>query len=82
MGGVDAYGRQSLRISDWNLYYDTMLEIIDPERGIVLGSKRLSPACWGFVGEGLMFSNVYQENVIPRVAVWEATIEGQGRKEK
>jgi len=70
--GTDGYGRPTLLISDFNTHFDTMLEVIDPERGVVLASERLSPVFWGFTSEGFLYSTLYEDGVVPVVEVWEA----------
>jgi len=47
----DEAGRVTYRPSDYRKLYDSMIEIIAPETGVVLVSQRLDDYVWGFVGD-------------------------------
>lgn len=77
--GRDPYGRERPMVKDWNRYYDTMLEVIDPRTGTVVAAKRHPRAAWGLTRDGHLITHVFSEEGTPFVEVLEARLtQGKG----
>ena len=61
-------------VDDWNLYRDSILEVIDPRRGVVIASKRFDPQFFGFTRQGMPYAMVYRDGVFPTVQVWDVKL--------
>jgi len=68
--GKDPYGRSTMVVDDFNKYYDSIVEVIDPVRGHVVGHARLDQSVTGFAGEGLVVTRELRGDGYPVVVVW------------
>ena len=50
--GTDPYGRPAMRVEDHNKYEDPRIEVIDPEKGLVLGSVTIDESARSFTKRG------------------------------
>jgi hypothetical protein len=64
-------------IGEWDGYHDTIVEVIDPERGEVIASTRIDQRLWSL--DGRMFGASYfeEDGVYPRIEVWRFTLDVQ-----
>ncbi|MDP2956353.1 MAG: hypothetical protein Q8N53_08020 [Longimicrobiales bacterium] len=69
------------RVVNYNKFYDTILEVIDPEKGEVLASRRVDPFLEHFLGGGLMASYREDESGWPFVQVWRISMDHSGKEE-
>ena len=65
-------GGTRLVSTDDNLAYDTVLEVIDPARGVVVASGRHASAIWAFTNEGHLVFHRFLEDGTPVCEVWRA----------
>lgn len=69
-GGSDHGGR----IDDWNLYYDTILEVINPESGELIQSQRFPLAFSNFVDDDLIGAVELTDAAVPILSVWRVRL--------
>jgi hypothetical protein len=62
-------GPHGYTVADYDGYRDTVIEVIDPERGRVLASRRF-PLGVEFIGEGKLGGVVAGQDDVPYYAVW------------
>lgn len=64
-------------ITNMKRAFDTIIEVIDPDSGRILGSQRLSVPVQGFVDDG----RVYAIEITPigdyRISVWDLGLPGR-----
>lgn len=58
------------RVVDWNAYYDTVIEVIDPDTGRLLQTTRLPLAFNAFVDDDLISTVVLDEAAVPHLTIW------------
>jgi len=58
---------------DRSSVYDTVLEVIDPKRSVVVGETRIDAAVRRFTPGGLMYTLEESENLEPYVRVWRVS---------
>jgi hypothetical protein len=63
------------RVTEYNLYYDTVIEVIDPQRNRVLASGRLDDRVGGFTSTGEFWTESYYESGSPVVHLYKGTFE-------
>lgn len=68
--GFDPYGRRTDVVQDLNRYYDTVVEVIDPERKAVVGRANMDENVQGFAGNGFVFTYELRGEGYPVVSVW------------
>lgn len=72
----DGYDGAQWIVGDYDLFYDTVVEVIDPEAGEVIASGRFDPWFQNFVDEGLVASYVpHRPGEGPRIRVWELSLQ-------
>ena len=72
--GTDLYGRPAMRVHDHNKHRDTRIEVIDPERGLVLGSVTIDERVKSFTRTGELLTHGFREGLFPVVIVLEARL--------
>ena len=73
-GRFDREGKPRMGVDDFSRYYDTVIEVIDPEHATVIASSRMDAAIVDFTRDGLLFSQSYTEDSVPCVEVWRGMI--------
>ena len=71
----DPYGRVVQRVANSTAYFDTMVEVIDPKSGRVVGSARMDKAAIRFSSDGKIIT--YDDSSPsgePLVEMWEARL--------
>lgn len=68
--GSDPYGRARLVVEDLNAYYDGLVEIIGPVRGVVVARTRFDQRVRGFPGDGLVFVQRTVPPGYPVASIW------------
>lgn len=53
--------------------YDTVIEVIDPKRSVVVGETTIDAVVRGFTPRGLMYAVEQSENLEPYVRVWRVS---------
>jgi hypothetical protein len=61
-------------VDDGNALYDTVVEVIDPDRGRVVATGRHPFAAWGFTNCGRLIFHRYLPDMTSRVEIWAAGI--------
>lgn len=74
--GKDPYGRPTERVQNPQDYYDTVIEVIDPERSEVVASVRVDEPIKGFTSSGLFFSLGLSRVGSPVIHVFRVTLPG------
>jgi len=62
------------RVTERNVYYDTLIEVIDPKRNRVVASARVDDLVMGFTSTGEFWTYSYSETGSPVVHVYSATL--------
>ena len=75
--GFDPYGREAERVKDQNLFFDTVIEVIDTDLGTVLGSVRMDAAVLSFTEEGRIVTYRFEEGLVPTIEVFEVQVTDQ-----
>jgi hypothetical protein len=68
------YFQGQARVTEHNLYFDTVLEVIDPQRNTVLASGRLDDRVQGFTSTGEFWTYSYHDSGSPVVHVYSAVL--------
>lgn len=71
--GTDPYGRGAKVVSDIHGYYDTIIEIVDPSLGQVVGRLRMDEYIWSFAASRTVYTETTSPAGSPTVTVWELT---------
>jgi hypothetical protein len=69
--GTDPYGREYQTYQNPADYFDSVVEVIDPEAGRVVGKARLDMAATGFVEDGVVFGYDEDDSGEPLALVLE-----------
>lgn len=69
--GNDLYGRPADVVDDFNNYWDSVVEVIDPVKNRVVGHARLDARVLGFAGDGLVFTRELRGEGYPVAVVYE-----------
>lgn len=69
---VDRFGQEGYDYRRSSLY-DTVVEVIDPERSIIVGEARIDAAVLGFTPGGLLYALEEAGNLEPYVRVWRVS---------
>lgn len=75
----DPYGRVSRRVENMHDYMDTVIEVIDPEGGVVVARAQHDLAFSGFAGDIFAYAEVHTPEGHPLVAVYRMDTP-QGKK--
>jgi hypothetical protein len=75
--GRDLYGGTTARVLHPDLYWDTVVEVINPESAEVVARARLPQHIERFAGQGLAVSEEIDAGAEPRIVVWSLQIEGK-----
>jgi hypothetical protein len=59
------------QVSSWDDFFDTVIEVINPESGEVVASTRIDPYVWWFVGERQFATYTEDEGLWPKIKIWE-----------
>lgn len=73
----DLYGRERLWPGNPSDYYDSVVEVIDPERRTVVGWARLDLAIMGFAEDGVAFGYDEEDEFEPVVVVVRLELPGR-----
>lgn len=57
-------------VTNWQDYYDSIIELLDPYTGEVLGSVKSPRAFNAFVDDGLLSAVIFDDVNVPFVEVW------------
>jgi hypothetical protein len=68
-------GSMHANVTDRHRYYDSRLELIDPESGELLASATQDLFFHGFIADDLLIASVLDESGAPRVAVWKVSLD-------
>jgi hypothetical protein len=73
---LDDPDRGTYWVKDWNLVFDSVIDVIDPAAGTLLASVRHDEFFWGWVGEGLLPSFRWSgpHSLQPRIHVWKVEL--------
>jgi hypothetical protein len=71
-------GPHGYRVADRTRFYDTIIEVIDPRRGVVLASRRFDERVH-FMGEDRIGA-VVEEGDVPRYVVWRVQLASPTRR--
>lgn len=72
----DLYGRERLWPGNPSAYFDSVVEVIDPERRAVVGRARLDLSIKGFAADGVAFGYDEEDEVEPVVVVVRLELPG------
>lgn len=61
-------------VDDWNAFYDSVIDVIDPSSGRLVTSHQFDEYFTTWIEPGLAASNTLVEGVLPRVRVWRLHI--------
>jgi hypothetical protein len=80
---VDAGGGSEVRVGDVDLneVWDTIIEVLDPRAGRLLGATRLDQQVIGFLSNNpnAIYTRRSNEDGIPLVDIWNINLTGRGR---
>jgi hypothetical protein len=61
-------------VSDRDLYYDSLIEVLDTSSGALIASLRFPLHLGEFVADGLFGAVIYDQDLNPRFAVWRVEL--------
>lgn len=75
----DPYGRTYTGIADYDRYFDSIIEAIDPAAARVVGSGRFDQAIRGFTQDGHLFGYAIARSGEPFIPIWSVSLSEEGR---
>jgi hypothetical protein len=74
VSGQGPYGRPRQMIQHYDRYWDTRLEVLDPETGTVIASTVLDHYVQGFTSSGDLITYRFREGMIPTAEIFQARL--------
>lgn len=71
---IELGGSHGFQIADRDGYRDTVIDVIDPEAGTLMASRRIPQVLRQFVDAGLVGQTVYEDDLTPRFVVWRLSL--------